>query len=156
MNDENTAEPGFDEREHADFYRKLRERMRKWLRKNGKEHKWAEYLLFAPDLFYALVKLMADPDVPTAKKVQLGAAIAYFVSPIDLVPEGVVGPVGYIDDIVLAAYVLNNIINDVSEDVVKRNWPGEDDVLEVIRKILDVASNILGVKLLERLFEKVK
>ena len=156
MNDETRDEPGFDEQEHADFYRKLRERMRGWLRKNGKEHKWAEYLLFAPDLFYTLVKLMTDPDVPTAKKVKVGAAIAYFVSPIDLVPEGVVGPVGYIDDIVLAAYVLNDIINDVSEDVVKRNWPGDDDVLEVIKKILDVASNILGVKLLERLFERVK
>jgi uncharacterized membrane protein YkvA (DUF1232 family) len=156
MNDEIDKETEFEEPEHADFYRKLRERMREWLRKDGREHKWTEYLMFAPDLFYTLVKLMTDADVPTAKKVKVGAAIAYFISPIDLVPEGVVGPIGYIDDIILAAYVLDDIINDTSPEVVKRNWPGEDDVLDVIKKLLDSAATLLGARLLRNLFDKLK
>jgi uncharacterized membrane protein YkvA (DUF1232 family) len=146
---------GFEEKEHGDFYRDLRRRMREWLRKGGSEHKWAEYLMFTPDLFYTLVKLIADPDVPGAKKAKLAIAVAYFISPIDLVPEGVVGPIGYIDDIILAAYVLDDIINDVDAAVVERNWPGEDDVLEVVKKLLDAASTLLGAKLLKNLFDKL-
>ena len=155
MNDDIQKNGDFEDQEHEDFYRELRRRMREWLRKDGSEHKWAEYLMFAPDMFYTLVKLMTDPDVPTSKKVKVGAAIAYFISPIDLVPEGVVGPIGYIDDIILAAYVLDDFINDVDAEVVKRNWPGEDDVLEVIKKLLDAASTLLGAKLLKSLFDKL-
>ena len=40
----------------------------------------------------------------------------------DLVPEAIVGPIGYVDDIALAAYVLNSIVNNASPEVVQRHW----------------------------------
>ncbi|MFO8072820.1 MAG: DUF1232 domain-containing protein [Polyangia bacterium] len=140
----------FDAKKHEDFYRKLRRRITRWRERKGGRHKWAEYLVFAPDLFYTLIKLMADSEVPPGKKAKVAGAITYFVSPIDIVPEAIVGPVGYIDDIFVAAFVLDDIINSVSEDVVRRNWPGDEDVLEVIKMLLEVLSKILGFGFFKR------
>ncbi len=130
---------------HKDFYQSLRLRIRKWLSsKEGESSKWAEYLLFAPDLFHLLCKLMTDDDVSNRDKAKVAAAIAYFISPFELVPEGVVGPIGFIDDIVLAAYVLDGIVNNAGLPVLRRHWAGDEDVLLVIQRILRHATLILG------------
>lgn len=136
-----------------DFYQKLRQQFKKWLStKEGKTNKYAEYLMFAPDFFHLLVKLAMDPDVPASEKAKLAVAIAYFVSPIDLIPEGIVGPAGYIDDIALSAYVLNSIVNSVGPDVIKKHWAGDGDVLIAIKEVLKVADEMLG----SGLWKKIK
>lgn len=141
----------------SDFYIQLRKKIRKWSQtKTGKANKWADYLLFAPDLFHLLCKLTVDPDVPTSEKAKLAITIAYFISPIDLVPEAIVGPVGYVDDIALAAYVLNGIINKTDPSVVRRHWAGDDDVLKVISQILQVADAMVGAGLWKKLTALVK
>ncbi|MFA8451812.1 MAG: YkvA family protein [Bacteroidales bacterium] len=139
--------------DNLDFYQSLRKQFKEWLEtKAGKNHKYAEYLMFAPDLFHLLCKLTMEKEVSVADKAKLGAAIAYFVSPIDLIPEGIVGPVGYADDIALAAIVLNGIVNNTAPEVVQKHWAGDGDVLEVIKEILKVADEMLGTGL----WEKVK
>ena len=130
---------------NRDFYQKLRTRIRKWLEgSEGNTHKWAEYILFAPDLFHLLCKLMTDDDVSPREKAKVAVAIAYFISPFELVPEAVVGPIGYIDDVALAAYVLNGIINNSGPEVLRRHWAGEEDVIEVVQSVLHHATSILG------------
>ncbi|MGD8414732.1 MAG: DUF1232 domain-containing protein [Candidatus Latescibacterota bacterium] len=130
---------------NEDFYRRLRRQIREWLDSDtGKSNQWAEYVLAAPDLFYLLWKLSTDPDVSAQDKLKLGAALAYFISPIDIIPEAIVGPIGYLDDIALAAYVLNGVVNHTDPEVIRRHWAGDGDVLEVIRQILAAADQMLG------------
>ena len=120
-----------------DFYQSLRHRIREWLNtRNGSAGKWAEYLMLVPDLFHLLCKLSIDNEVPVKERIKLGAAIAYFVSPFDLVPEALVGVIGFADDIALAAYVLNSLVNTCNSDILKRHWAGDRDVLELIQRIL--------------------
>lgn len=139
-------------KESEDFYQRLRRRMHEWLESpEGRDHQWAEYLMFAPDLFHLLCKLSVDPDVGKADKGKLVAAIAYFISPIDLIPEAIVGPAGYLDDIALAAYVLHGMINHTDPEVLRRHWAGSDDVLVVIRKVLASADKMMSVKVLDKL-----
>jgi len=136
-----------------DFYQDLRVRIREWLKtKEGMDSKWGEYLMFAPDLFHVLCKLSIDKDVPIKEKAKLAGAIAYFVSPIDLLPEALLGPLGFVDDISLAAYVLNSIMNKTDPEIVRKHWAGEDDVLEVVKKILNVADEMVG----QGLWKKIK
>lgn len=135
----------------GDFYQDLRRTIREWFEQGGKNTKWAEYIMAAPDFLHLLCKLTIDRDVPVKEKAKLGAAIAYFVSPIDLVPEAIAGPVGYVDDVALAAYVLNSIVNNSNPEVVKRHWAGEGDVLELIQEILRVADEMVGSGLWKRL-----
>ena len=49
--------------------------------------KAADYLTTLPDFAYLICKLMLDPDVPSSRKLDLGFALLYVLSPLDLVPE---------------------------------------------------------------------
>ncbi len=143
--------------QNPDFYHDLRAKFKTWIHSDeGKNHKWSEYLLAAPDLFHLLCKLSIDKDVPIKEKAKLAGAIAYFVSPIDLVPEAIVGPIGYVDDISLAAYVLNQIVNNTDPEVIKRHWAGEGDVLELIQAILEKADKMVGAGLWGKLRNMIK
>jgi len=131
--------------QESDFYQKIRKGIRKWAKtKEGKSNKWVELILLAPDLFHLLCRLMAEKNVAKEEKAKLAVAIAYFVSPIDLIPEGVVGPVGFTDDIALAAFVLNGLINKTDAELVIKHWAGEQDILQVIKRIIAVADEMVG------------
>ena len=68
-----------------------------------------------------------------------------------MIPEVIAGPLGYLDDIAIAAYVLNSIINNSNPEVVKKYWAGEKDVLETISQILKVADENLGSRVWKKL-----
>ncbi len=128
-----------------DFYQKLRADIKKWLdEKKTTDNRWAEYILLAPDLFHLLTKLTLDPDVPASKKVKLAGIIAYFISPLDFLPEMLLGPIGYLDDIALTAYVLNDILNEVDPKIIQRNWAGDRDILPLIKTIIANANNMVS------------
>ncbi len=136
----------------SDFYQKIRNDVKHWLNDNlDKENKWADYILAAPDFFHLLCKLTADSEIPSNKKLKLLAAIAYFISPIDLLPEAFLGPVGYLDDIAVAAYILNDLINEVDSQIVRKHWAGEQDVLDLIKTILVNADEMIGSKMWQRI-----
>ena len=138
-----------------DFYQNLRVKMRDWLTTDGTTSKWAEYLMFAPDLFHLLCKLVLDKGVYVSDKTRLLAAITYFISPIDLIPEALLGPAGFGDDIALAAYVINSIIKNTNAEVVRKHWAGEGEVLDVIQSILNVVDEMVGSGLWKKLRKKV-
>lgn len=128
-----------------DYYQKLRRRIRRWLASpKGKGAHWTEYLMFAPDLFHLVVKLAMDPQVALANRMRLAAVVAYFMSPLDLIPEVVVGPLGFLDDIALAAYVLHRLINTSDRALVERHWAGDGDLLQLIQRILADVNAMLG------------
>jgi len=135
-----------------DFYQNLRVKIRAWAQSEaGQKHKYVEYIVLAPDLFHLLCKLALDKDVPMAEKAKIAAAIAYFLSPIDLIPEAIFGPLGFADDIALAVYVLNSVITNTSPEVVQRHWAGDGDVLEHVKEILKKADDMVGSGLWARL-----
>jgi uncharacterized membrane protein YkvA (DUF1232 family) len=137
---------------HDDYYQKLRSKIHDWIGSDeGRKHAWADYLLFAPDLFHLLCRLSVDPDVSANDKAKLVAAIAYFISPIDLIPEAIVGPVGYLDDIALAAYVLHGMINHTDPEVLRRHWAGDTDILVVIKQILASADKMMSSSIINKL-----
>ena len=134
-----------------DFYQKMRESILTWLRGKGVNYKFAAYLLAAPDLFHLLCKLVIDKDVPVNEKALLAGAIVYFISPVDLIPEALTGPLGYVDDVAVAAFVLNSLINKTNSEIVRRHWAGEKDILDLIQQILQVADEMVGSGLWEKI-----
>jgi len=123
------------------FYDKLRKKVSKYC------GKYSDIILLAPDLFMLLVRLMKDKRIPAEHKGFLAATIAYFISPIDIIPEALFGPFGYTDDIIITVIVLNKIINEVSEEVVVENWSGRGDILALIQNILTISRKIIGKNL---------
>ena len=142
-------------KKQQDYYKKIRMDVKKWVNNNlDKENKWSDYILIAPDLFHLLCKLSVDSEIPSIKKIKLVAGIAYFISPIDLLPEAFLGPIGYLDDISVAAYILNDVINEVDPQLVRKHWAGEQDILDLIKTILANADRMIGGKLWEKIKKK--
>ena len=75
-----------------------------------------------PALAVMIARLAKDPALPRPAKIALAAAAIYLVSPIDLVPD-FIPFLGYLDDLLLAALILDGILNYVDRDLVMRYWP---------------------------------
>jgi uncharacterized membrane protein YkvA (DUF1232 family) len=109
-----------------------------------------EYALFAPRLLRLIFRLMRDRRVPPRPKAILVLLAAYLASPVDLIPDFIPG-IGQLDDLVLAAFALDQMLNHVPEQYVREHWDGEDDVLQLVREILDIATAVVPDWLKKRL-----
>lgn len=145
-------------RERADrFYDRMRSSIRQYLDRKGKlAGKTGEYLLLAPDVFVLLWRLVNDGRVNTKNKMLLGSGLAYYLFPLDLMPEGFMGPVGYLDDLVFGVYLLNKILADTDPAVLRQHWSGSEDVLQSIKNVLNAAENLVGKDIFGRLKKAIK
>ena len=131
------------------FYDKVRENIRRYLERRGSlAGKSGEYLLLVPDMFMLLWRLINDPRVNSKNKVLLGSGLAYYLFPLDIMPEGFLGPIGYIDDLVFGVYLLNKMLTDTDPEILREHWSGKDDVLATIQSVLNAADNLVGKDIL--------
>lgn len=137
--------------QHQRFYDKLRAKIEAFIREQSGNEAVAKYILLAPDLFVLLARLLVDKRVGLQAKALAGAAVAYFISPIDFIPEAITGAFGLLDDVVFAVYALRKILVDVDEMIVKEHWNGEEDLLRVITKVVRSADDLLGKKLVKKI-----
>ena len=133
------------------YYDRLRERIHSFVARNRFAEKIADLLLLVPDVFILLWRLTSDARVNGKDKVLLGTAIAYYIFPFDVVPEAIVGPIGYLDDLVFGVYVLSKLLVDTDVAVLREHWSGRGDVLLSIQKVLDAADSLLARDVLDRL-----
>jgi len=136
---------------HQRFYDKLRAKIEAFIREKGVNEKVASYILLAPDLFVLLARLMLDKRIDMQSKAIAGVAVAYFISPVDFIPEALVGGIGLLDDVIFAVYALRRILAGVDEAIVREHWNGEEDVLSVITKVITEADNLVGQKIVAKL-----
>lgn len=135
------------------FYDRLRERVIHSVEGRGGRltEGTVRTLLLVPDVFILLVRLALDKEVPTQARMLIGGALAYFVLPLDLLPEALVGVGGYVDDLVLATAVLTQAFGGELEPYARKHWSGSEDLRVVICDITYAAENLLGAKLYGRL-----
>ncbi len=93
-----------------------------------------DYLLLLPDLTVLLFRLARDPRVPLRAKAIAVLGVGYVLSPLDLIPD-FFGPVGLIDDLLIAVAALSRILHIVHPDLLRSHWSGKEDVLDVIRRV---------------------
>jgi uncharacterized membrane protein YkvA (DUF1232 family) len=101
-----------------------------------------EAALLLPNLLKLLTRLMRDPRVPIRRKVFIAAVMAYVVSPIDLIPDFVVG-LGRLDDIVLVSLAVDHLMKGSSESIVLEHWDGSIDALDLVRSIFAWGAEII-------------
>ena len=93
-----------------------------------------ELVRLLPQLAGLIARLVADPAVPRRVKVILAVTAVLLASPIDLIPD-FIPVVGYLDDVLLAAVVLDGLLNHVSRDLILRYWPGDAASLERVAAV---------------------
>src|SRR5207247_953011 len=86
-----------------------------------------------PDILSTIVRLAADPILPTAAKVALAAAALYLVSPIDLIPDFIPG-IGMLDDLFVVAIVVDGVLNWVDRGLVLKYWPGRAESFDGVAR----------------------
>jgi uncharacterized membrane protein YkvA (DUF1232 family) len=134
------------------FYDRLRSAVLRYVEKKGSAlGKTAEFLLLVPDVFILLWRLATDSRVGGKDKVLLVSALAYFFSPFDLLPEALLGPIGYLDDLVFAVYVLNKMLASNDAAIVREHWSGSEDVLSVIQRVLTAADSLVGSSMVSKI-----
>lgn len=134
------------------FYEKMRTTIDKWTRKRtGKAgYEVAQFLMLLPDLFMLISRLIIDKRVPTGKKVFLAGVISYIISPIDIIPD-FVPFVGYTDDLFLVIFALDNLLNNVDDIVIIENWSGKENIIDLIRMLLDKSDQFLDKNVLKKI-----
>lgn len=146
-----------DLRRANDFFEKIRQQITQWAQDKagttGK--KAAELLLLAPDVFMLLVRLARDKRIPLSTKATVLAGIAYFLAPIDFLPEAIFGPLGYGDDLLLAIHIINLILNS-RRDVVLENWSGRTELLIVLQEVAANGEKLVNKKVYRKLMGFLK
>ena len=105
-----------------------------------------DMLLLLPDLVVLLTRLLRDSRVPTTAKVVAVLGIGYVLTPIDLMPVLLFGPIGLVDDLFIAAAALSHLLSRVHPDVVRSHWSGPGDVLDVIQRVTSWAESQLSTR----------
>lgn len=133
------------------FYDRIRKSIRLYLEKAHLGDKSTNLLLLVPDVFMLLWRLVNDGRVNAKNKMLLGSGMAYYIFPLDLLPEAVLGPAGFADDLVLGMFLLNKILSETDIEVLRQHWSGSEDVLQAIQRVLDTADNLIGSEMLNRI-----
>ena len=104
-----------------------------------------------PDIVRAISGLAKDPVLPKAAKIALAAAVLYLVSPVDLIPDFI--PVlGHLDDVFVAAIIVDGMLNFVNRGLVLKYWPGSPESLERLARSARVLAAWVPRRLKLRVF----
>jgi|YNPBryunderm2012_1023409.scaffolds.fasta_scaffold00829_3 uncharacterized membrane protein YkvA (DUF1232 family) len=134
------------------YYRQLQMRVETWLSsEEAQHHPCAGLYPYLPELFLLLTGLGLDARVEERERVAILSALKYIVAPFDLIPEGILGPAGYCDDLVLAALVVDRLASKLDHALLAQHWHGEVDVVTVARTILASATTMVGDETCTRL-----
>jgi uncharacterized membrane protein YkvA (DUF1232 family) len=110
-----------------------------------------ELLKTLPSLARLLARLVGDPLLPRGAKIALAAAMVYLASPFDLIPD-FIPLVGYLDDLLIGALVVDGVLNWVDRGLILKYWPGTPDSLERIARVARMLAVWVPRRLKARIF----
>jgi len=133
--------------------RRLYDRLRAQVVKAGpgSASGFRDAMLLLPDLGVLLLRLLRDSRVPFSCKVIAVLGVGYALSPIDLIPSLLVGPIGLVDDLLVVSAALSKILNQVHPDIVRSHWSGRGDALDAIQRAARWSASILLDRIPRRL-----
>ena len=102
-----------------------------------------DVILLVPDLTILLVRLLRDRRVPLGAKAVALVGVGYVLSPIDLLPAVLLGPIGWLDDALVVTAALGKILNEVHPDIVRSHWSGSGDALDAIQRVTQWSRSLL-------------
>ena len=119
-----------------------------------KVKKAQDYLFIIPDLVALLYRLLKDKRVPMKTKLVISAAIAYTTIPIDIIPDDIPF-VGRVDEIAVIFFALDRIVTDIEVNVLLENWQGKNDIIFVLKSIIEYIINFTGAKNVEKIYNVI-
>lgn len=90
-----------------------------------------EVAQFVPDVARLFRDVAQDPRVPKRVKYEVGAAAAYLVLPIDVIPDFIPG-LGQLDDVAIIGWAVRRLLMGAGEGILREHWRGTDKGLELL------------------------
>ena len=131
------------ENQFKDFYDVLRENL------DSYRGEYENFIDYGPDIYELLTDLLNEKSLSSELRMKVCAALGYFVTPFDIIPEQIYGPHGYIDDIFLCSYVLTEIKNEIGVIILDELWKGDEEFDDVLDVCYNQSKEILGGKVNE-------
>lgn len=123
--------------------------------KNQLKGRMQNFLMFLPNMFTLLGRLIKDSRVPIAEKALFAAAIVYVIMPLDFIPD-VFPFIGQIDDIYLVALTLLRLINRTDASIIREHWSGGGDIVSLADSIAGIAPMLLPKRVSRVISSKVE
>jgi uncharacterized membrane protein YkvA (DUF1232 family) len=101
-----------------------------------------EGVMLVPNVVKLLTRLMRDRRVSMRRKAFIGAVLVYVLSPVDLIPDFVIG-IGRLDDLVLVSMAVDHLMSGTEEEIVREHWDGTEDGLDLVRSAFGWAASII-------------
>lgn len=111
-------------------------------------------IMLIPNFLLLLGRLFKDSRVPLAEKAMLVGAIAYVISPLDLIPD-VIPVIGQVDDLYLVGLVLLRLLARTDDQVIQEHWEGRGDLASIVNKIVRAAQFVLPKRMQRILLGRV-
>jgi uncharacterized membrane protein YkvA (DUF1232 family) len=120
--------------------------------RRGARRTLAATILEIPRYLRLLAGLLGDRRVSPVDKVLVGVALAYVVTPIDLIPD-FIPFVGQIDDVFLLVLAVRRLINHAGRRVLLDHWSGDPKAIGLLklRRVLGAAAFFLPWRTRRRL-----
>jgi uncharacterized membrane protein YkvA (DUF1232 family) len=99
----------------------------------GRRSQARQLATLIPNLVLLFKGLLQDPRVSRRNRAWLWFAVAWLVSPVDLIPE-FVPLLGPLDDAVVAALVLRHVLRTTDGSVLAVHWRGDPATLDAITR----------------------
>lgn len=125
------------------------------IKKREAKGRMKNLLMFLPNMFTLLGRLIKDSRVPLAEKTLFAGAIFYVIMPLDFIPD-VIPFIGQIDDVYLVALTLLRLINRTDETVVREHWKGGGDIVSLANSAASLAPMLLPKRISRVLSSKVE
>lgn len=114
-----------------------------------------KYAFILPDLIALLVRLLKDKRIPLKLRISVMISLGYLMSPIDIMPD-FIPFIGNLDDLAVAFFALNKIINSVPHNIILENWSGEDNIIELIKEGVEYIYNMTKAVKINRFYEVIE
>lgn len=102
-----------------------------------------------------LIALARDPRIPERDKALLAGLCAYLATPFDLIPD-FIPVIGYLDDLFVAAVVLDYVFNVIPEEVILTHFPWPPEKYRTLRRRVRLISWFIPDFIRRRLWKQVK
>jgi uncharacterized membrane protein YkvA (DUF1232 family) len=108
-----------------------------------------------PRVVRLIARLVMDPTLPRSAKIGLAAAVLYLLSPLDVVPD-IIPFAGVLDDVAVAAVVLDGVLNWVDRRLVLKYWPGSPASLDRLARVARLLAVWVPSRVKARIFSPVR
>ena len=138
---------------HANAHRRSRARTNGGARpRRGSRRTILTTITQIPAYLRLLGGMLTDPRVDPLDKLLVGAAIAYVVLPIDVIPD-VIPVIGQVDDVFILVLAIRRLISRAGMRVVRDHWDGpiEDLHPSALQEVLLAAAFFLPRRMRRRL-----